>query len=986
MSLHCSTLLSIAATFLAAIFSTSDLSADDNLRSAIKVVSPDSRFTIELSLGEGGRPVYRVDRFRDVVIRPSGLGLLLADEVDWTRGFDSIELVDKSEHDATWSPVWGERSKVRDRYRAATVRFRRKMPPAEFKVEVRAYEEGVAFRYVIDKDSADASEDATGEKTVRIESEQSEFRFAGDHDVWTVTSAQGKYSKVKLSEVKGSIERPCVVEADGGMTIAIAEAALVDYARMRLRPAERVEHALVSRLHDGVIAKLPLKTPWRVVMAADNAGQLLERNYLLLNLNEPCAIDDTSWIRPGKVIREVTLSTDGGKACVDFCVEHGLQFIEYDAGWYGEQNDEKSDARTVSRPNLDLQEVIRYGKKHGIGVIVYVNRRHLESQLDDLLPLYKSWGLAGIKYGFVQHGSQEWTAWMHDAIRKTAEHGLMVDVHDEYRMTGWQRTYPNFMTAEGIGGDETRPSHEQALANLFTRMIAGPADHTICYYNGYVDETSSHASQLAKTVCFFSPWQFLFWYDRPSAASGEPELEFFKHVPTTWDETRVLHAKIGRSAAIARRSGGDWFVGCLNAGESRLLTIPLGFLSAGAKYDAHIYRDDPTVETRTKVGIERREVDSTTVIDADLGPRGGMAMRIVARGEASPFVHPGILHDREEIALVRTKIAAGASPWDEAWKRLREHRVSRLDRKPSPRAAIVRGTNGSPNVGASAFLEDGAAAYTHALQWCLTEKPAHAEKAREILNAYATTVKSIGGHDGRLLVGMAGIQYANAAELLRHTWDGWPQVEQQRFETFLRGVLYPVIEDFYPTANGNWDASMIQTTMAMGVFLDDREMFGRAVSYYLGGYGNGAVSTYLNADGECQESGRDQAHTQMGLGYLACSAEIAWRQGIDLYAAFDNRLLKGFEYTAKYNLGHDVPYERYRSVEGRYRYDAISAKGRGGFSSIYERVYRHYHGRRKLEMPWTSEVVERIRPERWQSTFAPWATLMCLEMPGAATK
>lgn len=386
MILYRSSSLPLPSAYVAVLLSSSAALADEAFPAKLAVTSPDSRLAIELSLGEGGRPVYRVDRGRDAVIQPSGLGFLLAEGVDWTRGFDSIELIDKNEHDSTWTTVWGERSKVRDRHRAATVRYRRKTPPAELMVEVRAYEEGVAFRYLIDKASGAASEeaanDATGARTVRIESEKSEFRLTGDPAVWAVTSAQGKYSRVRLSEIKGSIERPCIVETPSGMTIAIAEAALVDYARMRLRRSEANGDTLVSNLHGVVNAQLPLKTPWRVVMAAENAGQLLERNYLLLNLNEPCAIEDTSWIKPGKVIREVTLSTEGGKACVDFCVEHGLQFIEYDAGWYGPEGDEKSDARTVSRPNLDLQEVIRYGKQRGIGVIVYVNRRHLERQLD----------------------------------------------------------------------------------------------------------------------------------------------------------------------------------------------------------------------------------------------------------------------------------------------------------------------------------------------------------------------------------------------------------------------------------------------------------------------------------------------------------------------------------------------------------------------------------------------------------------------------
>jgi hypothetical protein len=762
--------------------------------------------------------------------------------------------------------------------------------------------------------------------------------------------------------------------------IAIAEAALVDYSRMRLRRSDTAARTLVSRLHDPVVVtEFPLRTPWRVVMAADTAGELLERNYLLLNLNEPCAIQDTAWIKPGKVIRDVTLSTDGGKACVDFAVEYNLQFIELDAGWYGNQQDEKSDARTVSRRNLDLPAVIRYAKEHRIGVLLYVNRRHLERQLDELLPLYKSWGIAGIKYGFVRHGSHAWTKWMHDAIRKTAAHGLMVDVHDEYRMTGWQRTYPNFMTAEGIGGDETRPTNEQALANLFTRMIAAPADHTFCYYSGYVNQTTSHASQLAKTVCFFSPWQFLFWYDRPSNAEAEPELEFFKHLPTTWDETRVLRSSIGQYAVIARRKGSDWFLACLNAGEPRTFEVPLDFLSETGTFEAHIYRDDPTVATRTKVGIERRDVDARTVLTAALSERGGMAVRIVQRKVARPFVHPGLLHSREEIEFVKSKIRAGESPWKEAWSALRRHALSRLDRDPRPRADVVRGPYNRPNLGANEFMEDAAAAYSQALQWCLTERAEHAERSIAILNAYAATLRSVGGHDARLLTGMAGIKYLNAAELLRHTYDGWAEADQGRFEKLLRDVLYPVIENFYPTANGNWDASMIQTMMAMGVFLDDRALFDRAVDYYLRGRGNGAISRYLNEFGECQESGRDQSHTQMGLGYLGCAAEIAWKQGVDLYAAFDNRLLAGYEYTAKYNLGHDVPYESYQSVGGRYHYKVISAKSRGRFSSIYERVYRHYHGRRQLEMPYTKQVIEKNRPERWQFEFASWATLMHAE-------
>ncbi len=346
-----------------------------------------------------------------------------------------------------------------------------------------------------------------------------------------------------------------------------------------------------------------------------------------------------------------------------------------------------------------------------------------------------------------------------------------------------------------------------------------------------------------------------------------------------------------------------------------------------------------------------------------------------------PFTHPGILHSRAELDYVSKKVAEGEEPWKAAWEQLQAQPISSLDWTPKPAENVVRGPYNRPDIGGTDLMRGGAAAYSQAIQWVITGDPTHADKAIAILDAYARTLKSVGGHDARLLVGMVGIQFANAAEILRHTEAGWADEDQARFEHLLRQVFYPVIQDFYPTANGNWDAAMIQTMMAMGVFLDDRAMFDRAVDYYLHGEGNGAITHYINPFGECQESGRDQAHTQMGLGYLGCAAEIAWKQGVDLYGVHENRLALGYEYTAKYNLGHDVPYEPYRSYEGRYHYPKISDKGRGRFSNIYERVYHHYHDRKGLEMPFTGQVVEKIRPERWKAAFASWGTLMYAELP-----
>ena len=342
-------------------------------------------------------------------------------------------------------------------------------------------------------------------------------------------------------------------------------------------------------------------------------------------------------------------------------------------------------------------------------------------------------------------------------------------------------------------------------------------------------------------------------------------------------------------------------------------------------------------------------------------PAAFVSCLLIATSTLAEFRHPGIAHTRASIDFVKTKIAAEQEPWASAWKVVQASRYVDLDWKPRPRAHVERGPYNNPNIGSSEFSADAMAAYQHALSWSLSRKEVHAHKAAEILNAWSETLQSISNHDARLLVGMEGYKFCNAAELLKHTWDGWAPTDQAQFGEMLKDVFYPVIKDFYPSANGNWDASMLQTMLAMGVYLDDREMFDRGVDYYLNGKGNGAVRNYFKPSGQCQESGRDQAHTQMGLDFLACTCEIAWNQGVDLYGAYENRLLTGFEYTAKYNLGFDVPYEAYRSFEGRYHYKTLSDKSRGSLRPMYEKVLNHFEIRKGLEAPFTRQAAMKLR-------------------------
>ena len=619
---------------------------------AAELKSPDGRITVTFDVRDDadgkGRLFYGVAWRGKPIVAESRLGFTLKEGPALAGGFKIVRL-DRSSRNETWKPVYGERGSYRDHYNQLTVELQETEAPRRLlNLTFRAYNEGAAFCYTLPKQPA--------LERVSIAKENTEFRFTADHTAWAVYSAQGNYAKVALSQVKPGCERPTVLQLAADCYAAIGEAKLVDYARMKFAPLKGVANALVSDLTGGVEAALPLTTPWRFVMAADSPGRLLENNFLLLNLNDPCAIADTSWIKPGKVIREVTLTTTGGKACVDFAVKRGLQYVEFDAGWYGNEYDDASDASAVnldpkrSKGPLDLQAVIAYAKQRGVGIILYVNRRALEKQLDQILPLYQKWGVAGVKYGFVNVGTQQWTTWLHDAVRKAAAHRLMVDIHDEYRPTGYSRTYPNLMTQEGIAGDETSPANTNTLTILFSRLLCGAADNTVCYYDKRVDKNATHAYQLAKAVCLYSPWQFLFWYDRPPAspqktagagggtptAGDEPELEFYNAMPTVWDDTRVLHGRVGEFAVLARRSGAAWFIAGMNSGEARALDVPLKFLTPGKKYTAHIYSDDPSVPTRTRVKIERRAVDATTTLKLAMSAQGGQAIRIAPAEGTGP--------------------------------------------------------------------------------------------------------------------------------------------------------------------------------------------------------------------------------------------------------------------------------------------------------------------------------------------------------------
>jgi len=533
---------------------------------------------------------------------------------------------------SSWQTVYGERKNIPDRYNEVSFQFKSSDKISQLKIICRAYNEGFAFQYEIFQKN----------KTIVLDNELSQFEFRGNETAWASSFAQSSIIETKINDIKNVVERPLTVRLNEHLFVALGEAALVNFARMKL--ASGGNNNLITKLYGKVKGIDSLVSPWRYILAGKNPADLLEKNYLVLNLNEPNQIPDTSWIHPGKVLRESTLTTAGAINCIDFAASHGIRYISFDAGWYGKEDSDTSDATKVSvdparsKGPLDLQKVIAYGKQKNIGVILYVNRRALERQLDTLLPLYQSWGIKGLKFGFVQVGSQQWTNWLHEAVRKAAKYKMVVDIHDEYRPTGYSRTYPNLLTQEGIRGDEESPFTEHTITTLFTRCIAGAADNTNCYFTNRVDKMGSHVAQMAKAVCIYSPLQFLYWYDKPvpdSAKTGNegeiqevPELAWFNQLPTVWDETKVLEGDMEDFATIVRRSGDDWFLGSLNGTTRRKVNWNCNFLDKGKKYKAVIYTDDSTMNTTTKVKMRTMTIDYHSKISLNVSARNGVAVHI----------------------------------------------------------------------------------------------------------------------------------------------------------------------------------------------------------------------------------------------------------------------------------------------------------------------------------------------------------------------
>ncbi|MDV3468271.1 glycoside hydrolase family 97 protein [Stenotrophomonas sp. C3(2023)] len=647
------------------------------------VSSPSGVLSVRVQV-EGGTARYRVQRLGQTVVDDSKLGFELRDgRLD--RDFQLLGQQTRTVDEA-WEQPWGERRHSRNHFNELTVQLvqatggRRRLD-----VVVRAYDDGIGLRYVFPAQP--------GMDEAIIDEELTEFAIAPDSTAWWIPAGEAihyeyLYQRTPLAEVP-QVHTPITLRSTDGLHIALHEAALVDYAGMWLRRVEgqRLRAQLSpSSLGWKVRRSLPFATPWRTVQIADRAGDLVESD-LILNLNEPNALGDVSWVRPGKYLGvwwsmhldqeswatgpRHAATTAKTRRVIDFAAAHGFAGVlvegwnpGWDGNWVGHGYDFDFTRPTA---DFDIEALARHAAGKGVRLVGHHETgcavEHYEDQLAAALDLYQRLGIDQFKTGYVCDDGQvdrrnpaggpllrEW----HDGqfmarhhlkvVREAARRQLSVNPHEPIKDTGLRRTYPNWISREGARGMEYNawgqppnpPEHEVNL--VFTRMLSGPMDYTpgILSLKGRHGQPipSTLARQLALYVVLYSPIQMA--ADLPEHYMAHREaFGFIEDVAVDWEQSHVLNGEIGDYVTFARRdrNSRDWYLGSITDENGRVLPVSLGFLEPGVRYRAEIYRDGPGAHYQDNPFAfvrETREVTSADALTLQLAPGGGQAIRFVA--------------------------------------------------------------------------------------------------------------------------------------------------------------------------------------------------------------------------------------------------------------------------------------------------------------------------------------------------------------------
>lgn len=625
---------------------------------AQSVASPDGRVTVILGTNEADQPTYSVAVAGRPVIAPSTLGLEFERYAKLANGLRPTA-TSRSQGTDRYTLSAGKVAAVVDRYNQIVVRFaERDGQRRRLDLIVRAYDTGIAVRYAVPRQPNLTS--------LRLANELTQFAFAGDYACTGLnlgrfdTGHEGEYDPVRASAIRPHhlYELPLVCETgNGGPTIAIAEAAVENWPAMYLTGTETGATGVAARLSprpdDPAIAvKLDVGdgvvSPWRVVMIAPVAGKLIE-NTLLTSLN-PAPKGDFSWVKPGKTawdwwsgpmlagVPKAGSNAATQRGFIDFAASLGLPYMMVDEGWYinsgGGGTLYPGADPTVPVAEIDLPGLVSYARGKGVGLILWMHWQLLDRDMEKILSFVAAAGVKGIKVDFMNRDDQAMIGFYHRLAAATARHRLLLDLHGATHPWGMTRTWPNYLTQEGVLGAEYNkwtkritPRHNITLA--YTRMLAGPMDYTPGGYRNHVPATfaiaatgpqtqTTRAAELAKYVVYESPLQSV--ADTPDAYRGQPGLDFLAAVPATWDETRFLTGSIGESIAIARRRGDRWYIGAMTD-TARRMTIPLSFLKPG-RHGVRLWGDGAVP---TDLATSSSTVQAGDVLTLDLAAAGGAA-------------------------------------------------------------------------------------------------------------------------------------------------------------------------------------------------------------------------------------------------------------------------------------------------------------------------------------------------------------------------
>lgn len=617
----------------------------------VTVSSPDGHAAI---LIEDDASRFSVLRRGESVIADSPLGL----ELDGAPAFGPLVLERREDTDVDReiALVATKASAARDHYRGATLTFREtgrdtNAPARRLVFDVRAYDDGVAFRYRID-DSA----------PVRLRGERTAFVPAGAPSCLAaefVGSHEKPFERQRISELatdKG-YDVPLVCATASGRThYAITQSYLQGYtgaSLWRQGAAMQVRlSAVPGRDGPAYVSRSGLRTAWRVVMMADRAGDLIA-SPLVGNLN-PLPQGDFSWVKPGKAAWNwwsgpsagATSDMDAFRRYIDFAADAGFPYALLDAGWAWGTGPccEARPETDLTRPvdGVDMPALVRYAESRGVGLLLWAHWKHMNARMDEVLDTWVRWGIRGIKVDFMERDDQEVVDFHERIAAATAKRKLLLDLHGAYMPAGLQRTYPNFITQEGVMGAEWNkwtplitPRHNLTLP--YTRMLNGPMDYTPGGFRNRTPGTfeardvlpftqTTRGQALAMYVVYDSPLQMV--SDSPETYQDAEGFEFIKRVPTAWNETRFLSGEPGRDIVLARRSGKAWHLGAMTADEARTEKVSLSFLPAG-RYRATVWEDG---EASDQVRRSERIVSRRDVLALPLSLAGGAAVILEPAG------------------------------------------------------------------------------------------------------------------------------------------------------------------------------------------------------------------------------------------------------------------------------------------------------------------------------------------------------------------